>query len=259
MERREEITWSRWTPTKRQKEILEDLFRQGHRNPSRSRINEITTLLKQHGKVDAKNVFYWFQNTQARSKRKQKMENRPQRRSRFESTPQVLNEKDTVKNVEVQICPSPTKADRMIEDYSKDVAEFSAQITVQETTNSPESTSSTSTQKLIPIDLSWKHHLQSVRAETFSEPDHFTYNMWNKEAYGKDGWLHHFTDPRRSNVMKNCAAAQEHEKKEELLELFPLHPDGNLRSKCNRSLDGKQQTNNMKLGGGVLLSLKFVP
>lgn len=110
MERKElEITWSRWTPTKRHKEILEELFRQGLRNPSRSRINEITTLLKQHGKVEAKNVFYWFQNTQARSKSKQKMKTRQMQRSRFESTRQVLNEKDTLKSLEGQTSYPPTK------------------------------------------------------------------------------------------------------------------------------------------------------
>jgi hypothetical protein len=56
-------------------------------------------------------------------------------------------------------------------DSSKGVAELSA----QGDTNSPESGSGTSAQNLLPVDLQWKHHLQSVGIETFSEPDDFTH------------------------------------------------------------------------------------
>jgi hypothetical protein len=109
---------------------------------------------------------------------------------------------------------------------------------------------------LLPIDLQWKHHLQSVGIETFSEPDDFTH----KAAAGRyDPWVQHFTDRRGNNVMMNCSDAQDHEEKEELLELFPLHPDGNLKSKCNSSFQGDKETNNIRWGSGEWLSLKFVP
>ena len=83
--------------------------------------------------------------------------------------------------------------------------------------------------------------------------------MWNKGAVTNAGWAHHFTDTRISNV--NCSAAQEHEheKKDELVELFPLHPDGNLRSKCISSFNGHIETNNIREEGGEWLSLKFLP
>eukprot|EP00253_Pinus_taeda_P010858 PITA_10858 len=255
MERKEEINWSRWRPTKRQKEILEDLLKQVHCNGGRSRINEITNLLKQHGKVEAHNVFYWFQNTQARRKMKQKKETPQMQRTQFKSTPQVLNEKDTVKTLEGQACSSSTKADRMIVDYSNDMAQFSA----QGRANSAESTSSVSTKKLLSNNLSCQQHLQSVGTDTFSEPDRFTLNMCNKAANGNDGCEYYFTDPRRSNVMTKCPDALEHERSDELLELFPLHPDGNLRSKCNSSFEDKKRTNNIKWANGEGLSLKFRP
>jgi hypothetical protein len=165
MEGKEEIEWSRWQPTKRQKEILEELFKEGHRNPSPSLIDHFTNLLKQYGNIEAKNVFYWFQNNHARNKRKQekethadnkrkqKKEARQMPQSRFVSTPRGLNDKDSVKILEGQtkgklyllrflivlgasnlvvflscshVCLYA--ADRTIVDSSKGMAEFSAQV-----------------------------------------------------------------------------------------------------------------------------------
>ncbi|GLJ17872.1 hypothetical protein SUGI_0312620 [Cryptomeria japonica] len=61
---------SRWKPTAQQKQILESIYNNGTRNPSLEYVNEITIQLRQYGKVEGKNVFYWFQNYQAREKRK---------------------------------------------------------------------------------------------------------------------------------------------------------------------------------------------
>ncbi|KAL3815128.1 hypothetical protein ACJIZ3_016396 [Penstemon smallii] len=61
----------RWTPTPMQLQILERIFEQGTGNPSRIRIQEITTELSQHGQISQTNVSNWFQNRRARSKRKQ--------------------------------------------------------------------------------------------------------------------------------------------------------------------------------------------
>ena len=46
-------------------------------------------------------------------------------------------------------------------------------------TNSPDSAFRTSTQKLLPIDLTVKQHLQFVGNETFSKLDGFTNNIYN--------------------------------------------------------------------------------
>ena len=94
METKGEIKWSRWKPTKRQKEILEELFRQGNCNPSRSHIDEITNLLKQHGIKECVN--YWFQNSHVRNKRKHKKETHQMQQSPSESTlPQHQNTQGT--------------------------------------------------------------------------------------------------------------------------------------------------------------------
>ncbi|KAK4476343.1 hypothetical protein RD792_015492 [Penstemon davidsonii] len=61
----------RWTPTPMQLQILERIFEQGTGNPSRIRIQEITSELSQHGQISQTNVSNWFQNRRARSKRKQ--------------------------------------------------------------------------------------------------------------------------------------------------------------------------------------------
>ncbi|KAL5538809.1 hypothetical protein UlMin_045597 [Ulmus minor] len=61
----------RWTPTPVQLQILERLFDQGNGTPSKQKIKDITSELSQHGQISETNVYNWFQNRRARSKRKQ--------------------------------------------------------------------------------------------------------------------------------------------------------------------------------------------
>ncbi|KAL2323916.1 hypothetical protein Fmac_022974 [Flemingia macrophylla] len=60
----------RWTPTPVQLQILERIFDQGNGTPSKEKIKEITAELSQHGQISETNVYNWFQNRRARSKRK---------------------------------------------------------------------------------------------------------------------------------------------------------------------------------------------
>lgn len=64
-------TRQRWTPTPVQLQILERIFDQGNGTPSKQKIKEITNELTQHGQISETNVYNWFQNRRARSKRKQ--------------------------------------------------------------------------------------------------------------------------------------------------------------------------------------------
>ena len=61
---------SRWSPTAEQLMILEELYRSGIRTPSASQIQQITTHLSFYGRIEGKNVFYWFQNHKARDRQK---------------------------------------------------------------------------------------------------------------------------------------------------------------------------------------------
>ncbi|XP_071693753.1 WUSCHEL-related homeobox 8-like isoform X2 [Rutidosis leptorrhynchoides] len=67
----------RWTPTPVQLQILERLFEQGNGTPSKQKIKEITSELSQHGQISETNVYNWFQNRRARSKRKQQVSSTP--------------------------------------------------------------------------------------------------------------------------------------------------------------------------------------
>lgn len=63
---------SRWCPTPEQVMILEEMYRTGIRTPNASEIQSITSHLSLYGKIEGKNVFYWFQNHKARDRQKLK-------------------------------------------------------------------------------------------------------------------------------------------------------------------------------------------
>ncbi|KAA8528511.1 hypothetical protein F0562_035866 [Nyssa sinensis] len=63
---------TRWNPTQEQIRILEMLYRDGMRTPNAQQIEQITAQLGKYGKIEGKNVFYWFQNHKARERQKQK-------------------------------------------------------------------------------------------------------------------------------------------------------------------------------------------
>ncbi|XP_028772574.1 WUSCHEL-related homeobox 4-like [Neltuma alba] len=63
---------TRWNPTQEQIGILEMLYRGGMRTPNAEQIEQITAQLGKYGKIEGKNVFYWFQNHKARERQKQK-------------------------------------------------------------------------------------------------------------------------------------------------------------------------------------------
>ncbi|AED90922.1 unnamed protein product [Arabidopsis thaliana] len=60
----------RWNPTVEQVKLLTDLFKAGLRTPSTDQIQKISMELSFYGKIESKNVFYWFQNHKARERQK---------------------------------------------------------------------------------------------------------------------------------------------------------------------------------------------
>ncbi|KAK3224285.1 hypothetical protein Dsin_011310 [Dipteronia sinensis] len=94
----------RWTPTPVQLQILESIFDQGNGTPSKQKIKEITSELSQHGQISETNVYNWFQNRRARSKRKQLVGNSSvNAESEVETEVDSMNEK---MNTKPEICSS---------------------------------------------------------------------------------------------------------------------------------------------------------
>ncbi|KAF7816346.1 WUSCHEL-related homeobox 5 [Senna tora] len=62
----------RWNPTAEQVKLLTELFRSGLRTPTTDQIQKISTQLSFYGKIESKNVFYWFQNHKARERQKRR-------------------------------------------------------------------------------------------------------------------------------------------------------------------------------------------
>ncbi|KAJ6288294.1 hypothetical protein OIU76_024309 [Salix suchowensis] len=64
-------TSTRWTPTADQIRILKELYYiKGVRSPNGAEIQQISARLRKYGKIEGKNVFYWFQNHKARERQK---------------------------------------------------------------------------------------------------------------------------------------------------------------------------------------------
>ncbi|KAJ0926677.1 putative transcription factor homeobox-WOX family [Helianthus annuus] len=61
---------SRWCPTPEQVMMLEGMYRGGLKTPTATQIQQITARLSIYGKIQGKNVFYWFQNHKARDRQK---------------------------------------------------------------------------------------------------------------------------------------------------------------------------------------------
>ncbi|PRQ19301.1 putative transcription factor Homobox-WOX family [Rosa chinensis] len=95
----------RWTPTSLQLEILERIYDEANGTPGKHRVKEITIELSQHGQVTETNVYNWFQNRRARSKRKQSVPARNITESDLE--PEVISPKDKKTKPEDMYFQSP--------------------------------------------------------------------------------------------------------------------------------------------------------
>ncbi|KAK7300570.1 hypothetical protein RJT34_11417 [Clitoria ternatea] len=64
--------YGRWNPTTEQLQLLTQLFKSGLRTPTIDQIQNISSQLSFYGKIQTKNVFYWFQNHKARERQKRR-------------------------------------------------------------------------------------------------------------------------------------------------------------------------------------------
>ena len=65
---REKYMHSRWNPTPEQTMVLEEVYSSGTRTPTTQQIQEIASKLQKYGRIEGKNVFYWFQNHKSRER-----------------------------------------------------------------------------------------------------------------------------------------------------------------------------------------------
>ncbi|KAI0498241.1 hypothetical protein KFK09_021482 [Dendrobium nobile] len=82
-----QVPSTRWCPTPEQLMILEEMYRTGVRTPNASQIQQITSHLSYYGKIEGKNVFYWFQNHKARERQKLRRRLTKQQQQQQQSMP----------------------------------------------------------------------------------------------------------------------------------------------------------------------------
>uniref|UniRef100_A0A2C9U6W6 Homeobox domain-containing protein n=2 Tax=Manihot esculenta TaxID=3983 RepID=A0A2C9U6W6_MANES len=86
---------SRWNPTPEQLLALEEMYRRGTRTPTAEQIQQIAAQLRRFGKIEGKNVFYWFQNHKARERQKRRREVETGCKVRKHDTTEALNMKES--------------------------------------------------------------------------------------------------------------------------------------------------------------------
>ncbi|KAJ8426482.1 hypothetical protein Cgig2_014280 [Carnegiea gigantea] len=98
----------RWNPTAEQVKVLTELFRAGLRTPSTDQIQKISSQLSFYGKIESKNVFYWFQNHKARERQKRRRVSKDSALLHHQpSCPQQLDHHDHIRPTAHD--PPPTK------------------------------------------------------------------------------------------------------------------------------------------------------
>ncbi|XP_073148254.1 WUSCHEL-related homeobox 1-like [Henckelia pumila] len=118
------VVSSRWNPTPEQLGTLEELYRRGTRTPSAEQIQHITAQLRRYGKIEGKNVFYWFQNHKARERQKRRRgqlespaAKQPQYMTNMEENAQKINKE--YQGEETKNWASPTKSSTNTEKNSR--------------------------------------------------------------------------------------------------------------------------------------------
>ncbi|VVA91389.1 unnamed protein product [Arabis nemorensis] len=87
---------SRWNPTPEQMMVLQEVYSSGMRTPTTQQIQEIATKLQKYGRIEGKNVFYWFQNHKSRERLKRRRHNQQERFGLNNVHEEPLRNKDNV-------------------------------------------------------------------------------------------------------------------------------------------------------------------
>ncbi|KAJ8747788.1 hypothetical protein K2173_002181 [Erythroxylum novogranatense] len=87
-------SWGRWSPTPEQLLALEAIYKQGIRTPTTEQIQKIAATLRRLGKIEGRNVYYWFQNHKARERYKRR------RQVQHDNGKQTMDMKESVFELE---------------------------------------------------------------------------------------------------------------------------------------------------------------
>ncbi|KAI5007269.1 hypothetical protein ZWY2020_047217 [Hordeum vulgare] len=68
------LSQPRWVPTREQLAVLDGLYRQGMRTPTAEEIHQVTARLQEHGPIEGKNVFHWFENQMVQLRQMEKQQ-----------------------------------------------------------------------------------------------------------------------------------------------------------------------------------------
>lgn len=117
------VNSTRWNPTSEQLKALQEMYQRGVRTPSAEEIQLIAAKLRHFGRIEGKNVFYWFQNHKARERQKRRRHQPPD--YYYSSTSSSTFFSDNIGGTLQHDCPKQSSTSKYIYIYNNNSMKFS--------------------------------------------------------------------------------------------------------------------------------------
>eukprot|EP01018_Ginkgo_biloba_P034738 Gb_12565 [translate_table: standard] len=205
---------SRWNPTADQVAILKELYRGGMRTPTAEQIQHISSQLRLYGKIEGKNVFYWFQNHKARERQKR-------RRCTISMLHKPSHDSEYSWNIAEEEASSPLPGTH----YAAPVYANTAWDTLNDKLQEQSYIAGPS----LEMENMHRYNKHSISRCLVQELDHYPHVLDNCEYFGSGAIVNHGSTNSAMIINNPCRTQEEHNHLE-TLQLFPIEREGSLKS-----------------------------